>query len=647
MKKLLFISCLFFVFGQIVNGRDNLRVIPGSIVVSPASQYEVPNIDISKNTRNIGNVTANKTNSNTSKTQISNYGIVAYEFWFDNNYASKVFQNITPQQTYLLNTVIHTDGLRVGLHIFHIRFKDNSNGWSSVNSKFFYKTKITSGLQNSITAYQYWFDNNDASKVSQNITPQQTYSLNTTIKADGLTDGLHAFHIRFKDNSNRWSSVSSKFFYKTKPYSGSANLITAYRYWFDMSGSNMVTVNLPTPVSPYLLTADIGTQGLNKGFHTVHFQFKDSSQQWSSALTSLFSLDKSSYGAAINILKNGPSENVYSIPGNGTGYVYFSMVNAGGHPVIDTNSFNISLSDQANRKYQATGLFIKPGVLRIAIPGGQITSPNGISNTITIQNSLQIGDTLYRLSSAPPAFNIAKVQPVFTRTFDFFADGSAGISESVGSVGIGASIAMATISITGTAGIGLNISVDPDNNLTLSRRFEAGIESELEIPSINIVVGKVSTGIGAGITSKTILSQEISLKGLQNLTPDQVTMTQAGFVLETLSMGIGNFSPTLGIFLKAIKQSLFKTSGISQTLKDALIKTSWGTENEGTLSAGFSADWGPIKLDLAKGSMTGVLSGETSYYPKGLPEIGNATGSNSITIAANFNFSSLNFSFEN
>lgn len=360
---------------------------------------------------------------------------------------------------------------------------------------------------------------------------------------------------------------------------------------------------------------------------------------------SSFTIDLGYSSATIGTLKNGPSENVYSIPENGTGYVYFSMVNAAGQPVANTSSFNVTLSDQANRKYHSTGLFIKPGVLRIAIPGSQLTASNGVSNTITIQDSIQIGDMLYKLSSATPTFNIEKVQQEYTRTFDFFADGSAGMSGSVGSVGLGPSIAMAKISITGTAGIGLRVTVDPDNNLTLSRRFDAGIATDIEIPSVNTVVGKVSAGIGEGISSKTIESQEISLSGIQNITPDQVTMTQAGFVLETLSMGIGNFSPTLTILLKSIKQRLFISNGITQALKDALIRTSWGIENEGTISAGFNADWGIVKFDLASGSMTGILSGQTNNYHKGLPSIGNATLSNSISKAANFDFSLLKFSF--
>ncbi len=717
MKRLFLLSILFFTALQISFGGNLYIKEIKSVVIKQINQQKNQKITFHNNKAfKISN--SNSINKIISKNNGS--FIVAYEYWFDSNYASKVFQHITPDSDYLLNSGIQANKLATGFHTVHIRFKDNSNRWSSVINWFFIKQPASNSNNAKITACEYWFDNNYSSKKLKTISPADIFNdtilitsgipkgvhsvhirykdnfgrwssiesrvfvkqssskykgakiivreywfdnnyssrvlktifptnvyHDTLISTFGLPPGIHTLHIRYKNNFNGWSSVKSIIFYKKKHSNSTTNLITAYRYWFDTLNRKAVFVNLPSPKHSYVLDTNIKLQGLNVGSHTINFQFMDASRLWSSVFSDSININTAFSSAEINTLKNGPSENVYSIPENGTGYAYFSMVNTDGQPVIHTNSFNISLSNQTNRKYQATGLFIKPGILRIAIPGKQITSSNGVPDTITIKDNIQIGDTLYRLNSTPLVFNVVKVQPDFTRTFDFFADESAGISGLVGSVGLGASIAMAKISITGTAGIGLRVTVDPDNNLKLSRRFEAGIGTDLEIPAVNTVIGKVSAGIGAGVSTKTILSQEISLTGLKNLTPDQVMMTQAGFILETLSMGIGNFSPTLGIFRKAIKQSLFKTSGISQELKVALIKNSWGIDVEGTVSSGFSADWGVVRFNIANSSMTGVLSGRTNYYPKGLPAIGNAVSSTRLTMAVNFDFSLLNFSFAN
>jgi hypothetical protein len=348
----------------------------------------------------------------------------------------------------------------------------------------------------------------------------------------------------------------------------------------------------------------------------------------------------------INFIPNGPTENLYTIPDNGTGYIYFNMFSEG-QPITSSNIFTITLKDQENQTYQATGSFIKPGILRIAIPSSSLTNLRTGSNTMTIQDSMQIGSTLFILSNTPPTFNIEIVSQSYNRTFDFFANGSAGINGSVGSIGLGPSISMAKLSISGTDGLGLSITADPNSNLILSRRFESGISDQLEVPSINTVIGNVSTGLGIGFSDKSIESQDISLLGIPNITSDQVSMAQAGFVLETLSMGFGNFSPTLGIFLNAIKQTLLSSSGIASTLNSALIKTSWGLGVEGTINAGFNADFGSVKINLANASITGVLSGSINNYPKGLQSIVNATNSTSLSAAINFDFSLLNFSFAN
>jgi hypothetical protein len=69
------------------------------------------------------------------------------------------------------------------------------------------------------------------------------------------------------------------------------NLISAYRYWFDSDNANMVKVNLPVAVNPYELIRDIAISGLSAGDHTIHFQFKDTQQAWSSVVTDTFNTD--------------------------------------------------------------------------------------------------------------------------------------------------------------------------------------------------------------------------------------------------------------------------------------------------------------------------------------------------------------------
>jgi len=210
-----------------------------------------------------------------------NRDIVAYEYWFDNDYANVVTQTVTNQQQLNLSTIIATNAISNGVHSFNIRFKDNTEMWSSVLSQFFYKIPPTSVTNRDIVAYEYWFDNDYANVVNQSVTNQQQLNLNTIIATNAINNGVHSFNIRFKDNTEMWSSVLSQFFYKMPPTSITSNKITTYRYWFDSNFAQVNTVNLPTPVQQLNLIDDLDLTQLTKGIHTIHFQFKDSLNMWS------------------------------------------------------------------------------------------------------------------------------------------------------------------------------------------------------------------------------------------------------------------------------------------------------------------------------------------------------------------------------
>jgi pimeloyl-ACP methyl ester carboxylesterase len=213
-----------------------------------------------------------------------------YEYWFDNDYASKVNTPTEPAQTFILDEAINAASLSAGLHAYHTRFKDDAGQWSSVVTEVFHKLPVTATGERKIAAYEYWFDNDYASKVTTYVAPQQSYLLNSSVDAISLPVGLHNFHLRFKDDGGQWSSVVSEVFYKLRPTSSEPNLISEYRYWFDLDNENLLTINLETPVNPYHLIKDINTCSLPTGDHTIHFQFKDIRQAWSSVVTDTFNI---------------------------------------------------------------------------------------------------------------------------------------------------------------------------------------------------------------------------------------------------------------------------------------------------------------------------------------------------------------------
>lgn len=210
--------------------------------------------------------------------------IVSYQYWYDNNFSGAVTSAVGPSQNYTLTSALPASSLSDGLHVLHMRFLDNTGMWSSTVSQFFHKSGASSTTTVNITDYQYWFDNDFNSAITASVTPQQNITVISSLAASSLSDGLHVFHLRFRDNTGKWSSVVSSFFHKTGTSTVANNMVTAYRYWFDQADSNMV-YSAVSPVTNLTLNTSISMITVPKGVHTVHFQFKDTLGMWSSVVT--------------------------------------------------------------------------------------------------------------------------------------------------------------------------------------------------------------------------------------------------------------------------------------------------------------------------------------------------------------------------
>ncbi len=222
-----------------------------------------------------------------SVSPVTGRNVVAYEYWFDNNYTAKITQTITPQNQVEVIAAISATSMDEGMHALHIRFKDDQNSWSGLMSQFFLKTQSGSTPEKHIIAYEYWFDNNLAGKTYQAVPPQSGLQLITDIQASTLTNGLHLIHIRFLDDMNAWSSEQSHFFQKITA-GVISNKIYGYRYWFDSDLATLHPAPVTPPQSPCVIVDSVIIPMIPTGNHTISFQFWDSTGRWSSAVTDTF-----------------------------------------------------------------------------------------------------------------------------------------------------------------------------------------------------------------------------------------------------------------------------------------------------------------------------------------------------------------------
>jgi len=237
---------------------------------------------------------------------------------------------------------------------------------------------------------------------------------------------------------------------------------------------------------------------------------------------------------------------------------------------------------------------------------------------ISLPDSIIHNGSWIKFTNKPSPFDIPLVNYPTSQSIDVFAGGTLGGKLIAGGVGAGPSIAAASLSVKGTAGMGLNFEVDSKGNELITRRFEAGVGAQVESPAINGVVGDVQAGIEAGVMVKGTLGQTMLFpKTMDNDAIKAKTL----FLLETFSLGALSLSPDCSILKLALKQSLsLLDNGLAGAYNEHYYSNLYGLNIEGKASVGFSVASGEgseqNKLKLAEVGGSMVFSGEFLTYPQ-------------------------------
>lgn len=226
-----------------------------------------------------------------------------YEYWFDQNESAKVQRTASGNS---VNLSLDVSELSVGLHAFVFRAQDNKGRWSTPSVSYFLRTAKTS-LNNHISKYEYWFDQNHNNKVQQSTS---TGIINLDLDVKDLCEGLHSFCYRAQDSNGRWSAVGTHYFVKPKKEFADDNKIVSYQYWFNEADNHAVTVTLDNPVTPLMLDVNLKVNSVNRtvtpenativkdaegnsSFATqnaLHIHFLDKNGRWSNVETDSFAV---------------------------------------------------------------------------------------------------------------------------------------------------------------------------------------------------------------------------------------------------------------------------------------------------------------------------------------------------------------------
>lgn len=135
----------------------------------------------------------------------------------------------------------------------------------------------------SITGYEYWFDQNDNDVQRVFVSVSGTSFLNLTNEniSHTLEAGLHRLHFRMKQSNGAWSAVCHRDFLVIDDVL--PNQMTGYEYWFDQDDANRTYVSAaPQQVMSLQNQTFYYPENLSPGLHQLCLRMKDIHGKWSS-----------------------------------------------------------------------------------------------------------------------------------------------------------------------------------------------------------------------------------------------------------------------------------------------------------------------------------------------------------------------------
>ncbi|PIY12408.1 MAG: hypothetical protein COZ17_03625 [Flavobacteriaceae bacterium CG_4_10_14_3_um_filter_33_47] len=211
--------------------------------------------------------------------------VTEIEYFFDTDpgVGNAINVDITDAANINETLLLPINSLSSGIHILHMRTKNDVNKWSLYARQTFYIANFSSTLNNSIIEAEYFFDTDPGVGNAQPLTITNGTTLNTTfaIPLNSINTGIHILHIRVKNNFNQWSLYGRQVFYKSPQITN--NTIVAAEFFIDTDPGvgNAAAISI-TQGAFIDETLNISIPNdLSAGDHILHIRVQSSNGNWS------------------------------------------------------------------------------------------------------------------------------------------------------------------------------------------------------------------------------------------------------------------------------------------------------------------------------------------------------------------------------
>ncbi|MGE0019962.1 MAG: VWA domain-containing protein [Draconibacterium sp.] len=297
---------------------------------------------------------------------------------------------------------------------------------------------------------------------------------------------------------------------------------------------------------------------------------------------------------------------------NSRTYFYYQVDDTGN--ILDVDEEFMFVNKSGSVYIPMRGKYLGNGIFQFR--ADLVKGLNRSKIQLNLPDSIIHNGSYINFINKPAPVEIPLLNYPVTENIDVFASGTVGGTVLAGGVGAGPSIAAASLSVKGSAGMGLNFEQDADGNEAITRRFEAGVGTQVESPAINGVVGSVQAGAQANLWYKGTLGQ--TMKFPENMDNNAVK-AKTLYLLETFSLGALSLSPDCSVLKYALKESLsLLDGGMIDAYNTYYYCNLYGLNIEGEASLGFSIASGKgskqNKLKLAEVGGQMVFSGQFIDY---------------------------------
>lgn len=131
-----------------------------------------------------------------------------------------------------------------------------------------------------IAGYEYWFDYGYENRIK---TSTGNGNIDLSLDVSQLSEGIHFYNFRAKDNNGNWSAPLTQYFFRVSTQQIS-NRIASYEYWIDKDYASRKKVTGDNSI----VNLDVDVTALNIGMHYFNFRSRDTKGNWSAPFTQYF-----------------------------------------------------------------------------------------------------------------------------------------------------------------------------------------------------------------------------------------------------------------------------------------------------------------------------------------------------------------------